>query len=105
MGNVLGRWSHIESADADMSLQAYIDRTHRSLPTPGLAFAPSGELTDDLTTYDVDFQDRFLLARRPQHFIWGLGYRRTHDDVTNALALAFLPAGAEPESVQRLRAG
>ncbi len=83
-GNLLGRWSE----DADMSLQAYIDRTHLSLPTSALAFAPAGEVKDDLTTYDVDFQHRFALGAR-HRFIWGLGYRRTHDDVTNALALSF----------------
>jgi iron complex outermembrane receptor protein len=90
-GNLLGRWSHVESEDSDMSLQAYFDRTHRTLPTPALVLAPAGIVVDDLTTYDVDFQHHFVLGDW-NRFVWGLGYRRTHDDVSNALALSFLPA-------------
>jgi iron complex outermembrane receptor protein len=66
------------------------------LPVPaqvlnGVPLAAAGTLTDDLDTYDADFQDRFLLSRR-QHLTWGLGYRRTHDNVGNAPALSFVPA-------------
>jgi iron complex outermembrane receptor protein len=90
-GNLLGRWSHVESPDSDTTLQAYFDRTHRSLPAPALAGVPAGVLVDDLTTWDVDFQHHFVLGGG-HRFIWGLGYRRTHDDVSNALVLSFLPA-------------
>ena len=47
-------------------------------------------LVDDLTTYDVDFQHRFR-AGSVNNVVWGFGFRYTHDVVSNAPALAFLP--------------
>jgi len=95
-GNMLGRWSHTFSDDSDMKLQVYYDRTHINLPVPAfvigaLTLAPAGFLTDDLDTYDIDFQDHFHLGGW-NNIIWGLGYRFTHDVDRNAPALAFLPA-------------
>jgi len=90
-GNILGRWSHTFADSSSLSLHFYYDRTHLNLPAPGNAFAPAGTLIDDLDTYDLDFQHRFHLGERNQ-FVWGLGYRFTHDVVENAPALAFLPA-------------
>jgi len=55
-----------------------------------LLFAPDGKITDDLDTYDLDFQNRFPLGER-NHIVWGLGYRFTHDEVVDAPALAFYP--------------
>lgn len=94
-GDVLGRWSRRFSEHSDMQLQSYIDRTHLLDPQPALTLgtlelAPAGVLKDDLTTYDVDFQDRFDAATY-HHIVWGLGFRRTHDAVVNAPGLAFLP--------------
>ena len=92
-GNILGRWSHTISDESDMSLQLYYDRTHLVDPIsnqfnpPGAAF---DILTDDLDTYDLDFQHHFGLGER-NHFAWGLGYRFTHDVVGEAQNLAFLP--------------
>lgn len=88
--NVLGRWTHTFSDDSDMSLQLYYDRTHLHDPVPANAFAPAGTLTDDLDTYDVDFQHRIQLGDR-NRLIWGMGYRFTHDEVENSPALAFAP--------------
>ena len=94
-GDLLGRWSHRFSEHSDMQLQSYIDRTHLLDPQPALTLgtlqlAPPGVLKDDLTTYDVDFQERFDAAMS-QRIVWGLGFRRTHDAVVNAPGLAFLP--------------
>jgi iron complex outermembrane receptor protein len=94
-GNALGRWSHVFSEDSDMSLQLYYDRTHLLDPVPAyvigtLTLAPAGTLTDDLDTYDVDFQHHFHLGRR-NNVIWGLGYRFTHEVDDNAPALTFVP--------------
>jgi iron complex outermembrane recepter protein len=89
-GNVLGRWSHVFSEDADLDLQLYYDRTHLIDPIPA-GFARAGFLTDDLSTYDLDFQDRFALGGR-NRVVWGLGYRFTHDVVGDAPDLAFAPA-------------
>jgi iron complex outermembrane recepter protein len=89
-GNILGRWSHTLSQDSDMNLQTYFDRTHISLPTAALASAPAGVFADDLNTYDADFQHHFRMGER-HRVVWGLGYRFTHDVVSNALSLSFFP--------------
>jgi iron complex outermembrane recepter protein len=81
-GNVVARWSRVLSSTSDLSLQFYYDRTHRGIPRI---------FSEDLSTYDVDFQHRFNLGERNQ-FIWGFGYRQIHDDVQNGSMLAFLPA-------------
>jgi iron complex outermembrane receptor protein len=94
--NILGRWSRVLSDESNFSLQSYLDQTHWTDPAPpltlaGLQFAPAGLLQDDLTTYDVDFQHRFQVGS-VNRVVWGLGFRRTHDEVVNAPALGFLPA-------------
>lgn len=90
-GNILGRWSRTLSNDSDVSLQFYYARTHLSQPKPGNGFAPAGIFTDDLDTYDLDFQHHFR-AGEHHRVVWGLGYRFTHDVVGNAPALAFVPS-------------
>jgi iron complex outermembrane receptor protein len=90
-GNVLGRWSHRFSPESDLRLQAYFDSTHLVNPMPRTAFAPAGLLTDDLDTYDLDFQHRFTLVGS-HHIVWGLGYRHTQDKVKNAPGTGFRPA-------------
>jgi iron complex outermembrane recepter protein len=92
--NILGRWTHTFSAESDISLQLYYDRTHLNDPIPGNAFAPAGTLIDDLNTYDLDFQHRFVLGER-NHVVWGGGYRFTRDVVKNAPGLAFFPTTLE----------
>ena len=89
-GNILGRWSHTISDDSDMSLQLYYDRTHLADPISN-QFGTADILKDDLDTYDLDFQHRFRLGGR-NRFVWGLGYRYTHDEVGQAANLAFLPS-------------
>ena len=79
-GNVLGRWSHSFSADSELTVQTYYDRTIRRT-------AVFGEVRD---TGDIDLQHRFSLGER-QELIWGLGYRVTHDDVKNTLNVSLLP--------------
>jgi iron complex outermembrane receptor protein len=80
-GNLLGRWSRQLAENSDVKVQAYYDRTHRHIP---------GSFTQDIETYDVDFQHRRPLG--PAHdFMWGLGYRFVHDDVINTPHNAFLP--------------
>jgi iron complex outermembrane receptor protein len=93
--NVMGQWSHQFDSGSQMSLQSYYDRTHLADPIPEVMLgttpiAPAGFLTDDLTTFDVDFQYQLQLAYN-QHLVWGLGYRFTHDVVQNAPGLGFFP--------------
>ncbi|MBA3543417.1 MAG: TonB-dependent receptor [Chthoniobacterales bacterium] len=79
-GNLLGRWSHNFSDDSQLKVQAYYDRTVRET-------AIFGENRD---TGDFDVQHRFALGDR-QEWIWGLGFRATHDDITNSLNVSILP--------------
>jgi iron complex outermembrane receptor protein len=94
--NLLGRWTRGMTGDSGLSLQVYYDWTYLSDAVPALTVgalpvAPSGQLRDDLKTFDVDFQHRFRAA--DAHAVtWGLGFRHTHDVVRNAPALAFFPA-------------
>jgi iron complex outermembrane recepter protein len=95
-GNVLGRWSRTLSDDSNMSVQSYFDQTHLLDPEPSLtlgalSLAPAGVLHDDLTTYDIDFQHRFLLGPS-NRIVWGLGFRDTRDSVINAPGIGVLPA-------------
>lgn len=92
--NILGRWSR-ELANGSIALKVYYDRTHLDGDTPafianGIVLAPAGRLTDDLDTYDLDFQHTLHAGERHQ-LIWGLGYRFTRDEVGNSPALGFLP--------------
>jgi iron complex outermembrane recepter protein len=94
--NLLGRWTRAFSDVSDITVQTYFDQTHLSDPAgplmlDGLQFSPAGTFYDDLTTYDVDFQNRFQ-AGPFSRVVWGLGYRFTHDVDINAPALGFLPA-------------
>jgi len=86
-GNLLGRWSHTVSEDSDMSLQAYYDRTHLDYPYGD----PLGTLSDNLDTADLEFQDNFSVADR-QKFVWGAGYRFTHEVDEGAHQVLFLPS-------------
>jgi iron complex outermembrane receptor protein len=81
-GNVLGRWSRTLSADSEVRVRVYFDRTHRDIP---------GLFAEDLNTYDVELLHRTLLGRR-HNLVWGLGYRLLDDHVRNSPSLAFLPA-------------
>ena len=81
-GNLLGRWTRTLSGGADIQLQAYYDRTHRDHPPT---------FGERLETYDVEFQQHLPAGERTD-VVWGVGYRRTRDDVDNSPGLAFLPA-------------
>jgi len=80
--NLTASGSHVFSPTSDARVQLYYDHTYRDIP---------GALTDDLDTYDIDFQHHFLLGRR-HDVVWGVGYRLVKDTVGNGAALAFLPA-------------
>ena len=79
--NLLGRWVRTLGANSDVKVQAYYDRTHRRMPD---------SFTQDIDTFDVDFQHRWQPAAA-HDFVWGLAYRRIQDDIVNTPANAFLP--------------
>ena len=85
-GNVLGRWQHAFDATSDMQLRLYYDRTHRNDPS----------FLDDLDTVDLDFQHRFLLARRHE-ITWGLSYRLLDDRTEGKGVIALNPPSARDQ--------
>lgn len=99
-GNVLGRISYMFDDSSTIRLQTYYDRTMLTQGTPARNFAgnevPAGTLKDDLTTFDLELQHRFSLGSW-NRFVWGLGYRYTYDQVTNAPALGFLPENLQQD--------
>ena len=94
--NVLGRWTRAISADSSMSLQLYYDHTYlsqpyaASAPAPNYTGFPASALTDDLDTYDLDFQYHCRWDAR-QGIVWGLGYRGTREVDEDASLVRFLP--------------
>lgn len=81
-GHLLMYWQRRLGDDSDMSFQAYYDRAER------LRTAAEDE---NVETYDLDFQHRFLLTSE-QNLIWGLGYRRVESQFQNVFSVSFLPA-------------
>lgn len=81
--NVLGRWTAGSRGGANVTLQAYYDRTRR-------VEALFRETRD---TIDVDFQQALAPLGR-QRVLWGAGYRRSSDDTAAVPIREFTPAAA-----------
>lgn len=82
--NLTARWDHLLDSGSDLMLQAYYDRTERTVPP---TFA------EVLDVFEVQFQH----SLRPigiHTLTWGAEYRHAQDDVTNSQYIAFLPARA-----------
>ena len=79
-GNLLARWAHTFSPGSQLTVQTYYDRTIRDTPI----------FSETRDTGDLDLQHRFALGER-QEVVWGLGFRTTHDDVTNTLNVSLVP--------------
>jgi iron complex outermembrane recepter protein len=79
-GNALLRWSHVLDEESDWQIQSFYDQAQRQDQT----------LSDDLTTYDIDFQHRFALTDR-QQVIWGADYRHNSDVSSGSFAFELLP--------------
>lgn len=82
-GNLITRWSRTTSPNSDFQLQLYYDRSYRDFR--------SG-FTEDLATWDADWQHRFQLGGR-QEIVWGLGVRLMNHQTDNIEDLfEFLPS-------------
>lgn len=77
--NLLGRWKQDFSAESDMTLQMYYDRTSRDI---------EGVLSEHRDTIDVDWQNHWTLNER-NHWIWGLGYRVGVDHLDGSFLTSF----------------
>jgi iron complex outermembrane receptor protein len=79
-GNLLTRWEMERSADTLISLQAYYDYSNIDAVIP----------LENRHTFDLDFQYR-TMPTSFQEVIWGLGYRRSSDDIGSTDILSFNP--------------
>jgi iron complex outermembrane receptor protein len=79
-GNLLGRWTR-QLHEGDFKFETYVDHTHRRMP---------GSFTQDIDTFDFDFQHHRPWRRHD--LLWGFGYRVNRDSVVNTPSNAFLPA-------------
>ena len=79
-GNFLSRLTHDFSADAQLTVQAYYDRTVRN----------AAVFHEDRDTGDIDAQHRFKLGER-QTITVGAGYRVTQDHTEPTINVAFNP--------------
>ncbi|HET9447157.1 MAG TPA: TonB-dependent receptor [Steroidobacteraceae bacterium] len=85
-GNVLGRWRRQLGAGSELQVRAYVDSTHRDDPT----------FHDDLDTFDLDVQHRFLLATRHE-IVWGVTYRYTDNSNRGKVIFAVDPQRARDQ--------
>jgi len=79
--NLLFRWRRMLSERSDWALQLYYDHVYRD----GVV------LYEDRDTFDLDFQYR-LPWRESHDIVWGLGYRRIHDDTRTTELFSLSPA-------------
>ncbi len=84
-GHITARWQRTLADGASVSVQAYVDRTLRTVP-PSFA--------EQLNIADLQLQHR--LAPRGKHsWVWGANVRASRDRVTNSNFVAFLPASVQ----------
>ncbi len=79
-GNLLARWRHRFSDVSDATLQLYYDKTEHDEELIG----------EHRNTFDLDFQHRFRPLKRHE-IIWGVGFRKTWDDIHNTFSVAADP--------------
>jgi iron complex outermembrane receptor protein len=81
-GNLIGRWERSFAGGGGLTIQAYYDRTDRTVPP---TFADSEDI--------VDLQVQYSASRIGAHTaVWGAEYRYGMDRVTNSVYVALLPA-------------
>jgi iron complex outermembrane receptor protein len=79
-GNLLARWRHRFSEASEVTVQAYYDRLQRR----------DEPLDQRIEALDVELQHSWVLSRRHQ-LVWGLGYRRTSDELESFSRVYFEP--------------
>lgn len=69
--HLVGRYEWIMPGGSDAALQMYLDYSDVDI---------ENAVREQRTTADLDFQHRFQIGRR-HDFVWGLGYRHSHDQI------------------------
>jgi iron complex outermembrane receptor protein len=83
--NLTTRWGHALEGGSNVVVQAYYDRTERTVPP---TFA------ETLDIFDVQFQHSISLADS-HAVVWGGEYRYSFDRLENSSFFAFLPASVD----------
>jgi len=86
--NLLLRWKHVLSASSEWSLQFFYDTYERS----------DVKLGEKRNTYDVDFQHRNQWVEN-HDVVWGLGWRRTSDEMEDKFHFSFSPQAQRDDIV------
>lgn len=79
--HLLGRWERWLDAGSEISLQGFLDHTCIDIP----------RIREERSTLDLEFQHRLPLGSN-QDFTWGLGYRRSWDDIRSSSTLVMTPS-------------
>jgi iron complex outermembrane receptor protein len=79
--NLLARWTRRNADGSDLRVQAYYDRTDRE---DAAQFSPKADI------FDLDVQQAVPLGTHK--LLWGGGYRRARDEVTDGLFFGLQPA-------------
>jgi iron complex outermembrane receptor protein len=85
--NVLGRWDR-DLDNGDLTLQIYYDYTRRDIPNT---------YKESRDTFDIDFQHHWALGDR-NDVLWGVGFRRSSDELDNTLFASFEPASRDDQT-------
>ncbi len=72
-GNIVVLWEHVLSSDSTFTLQGYYDWTERN----------EAFVEERRDSFDVDLQHLFAVGER-HDFVWGVRYRSTEDDFSDA---------------------
>lgn len=96
-GNFLSRWTQLLANGSEMKLQFYYDRTFVRQPVAAGPFNAAGTFSDDLDTYDLDFQHS-IRSGENHAVVWGLAYRFAADETKSAPGLGFDPASVDHET-------
>jgi iron complex outermembrane recepter protein len=84
-GNLIGRWERSLAGGGGVSIQAYYDRTDRTVPP---TFADAQDI--------ADLQVQYSASPIGVHTaVWGAEYRYGMDRVTNSIYIALLPANLD----------
>jgi iron complex outermembrane receptor protein len=80
-GHLLVRWARDLSPGSSVWVRAFYDHVLRNT---------NDSLTEETRTADVEFQHTLAISSR-QQFLWGLNYRRIHDEARDSVGLVILP--------------
>ncbi len=83
-GDLILRWNRRQSEHSDFQLQFNLDKSWRHAPT---------SFGEERTQIDLEFRHRQQLGRH--ELVWGVGARRSMDQIENGVAIFFDPANSD----------